>query len=206
MDILKQVGAVIAGSHFVGTSGKHFDTYINKDALYPHTKETSEVCRLMAEAVKDLDIDTIVGPVLGGVILSQWVAFHLSQIKGTEIFGVYAEKTPEGGMQFTRGYDKYVAGKKILVVEDLTQTGGSAKKTTDAVRSIGGQVAGVCVMVNKNTREVNSQYFNTPFFPLDILEVPMYEEGRCPLCDSGIPINTAVGHGKKYLEAKNLKS
>ena len=69
LDLLKQTGAVITDSHFVGTSGKHFSTYINKDALYPHTRETSAVCKLFAEQVKDLQIDTVVGPMLGGIIL-----------------------------------------------------------------------------------------------------------------------------------------
>ncbi len=96
-----------------------------------------------AEAVKDLEIDMVVGPALGGVILSQWTAHHLSEIKGKEILGVYTEKSPDGGMAFTRGYDKFIAGKKVLVVEDLTTTGGSAKKVAEAVRGIGGDVAAV---------------------------------------------------------------
>jgi len=202
LDILKSTGAVITDSHFVGTSGKHFATYINKDALYPHTAETSAVCRLFAEAVKNLDIDAVVGPALGGIILSQWTARHLSEIRDKEIFGVYTEKSPDGGMAFTRGYDKFITGKKVLVVEDLTTTGGSAKKAVEAVKSIGGEVAGVCVMVNRNPKEVSSEYFGAPFFPLDILEIPSYEEAACPLCKAGVPINTTVGHGKKYLESK----
>ena len=40
VQILKKIGAVITGDHFVYTSGKHGSVYINKDALYPHTKET----------------------------------------------------------------------------------------------------------------------------------------------------------------------
>lgn len=202
LDLLKQTGAVITNSHFVETSGKHFATYINKDALYPHTKETSEVCKMFAEQVKNLDIDVVVGPALGGIILSTWTAHHLSEIKGKEVSGVYTEKTADGGMQFTRGYDKLIQGKKILVVEDLTTTGGSAKKVVDAVKVIGGSVVAVCVMVNKNPKEVTSEYFGAPFFPLDILEVPVYEEKDCVLCKSGVPINTKVGHGKKYLEEK----
>lgn len=203
VDILKSTGAVIADSHFVGTSGKHFATYINKDALYPHTKETSEICKLFAEQVKDLDVDVVVGPMLGGIILSTWTAHHLSQIKAKEVLAVYTEKTPEGGMKFTRGYDKLVAGKKVIVVEDLTTTGGSAKKVVDAIKAIGGEAIAVCVMVNKNPKDVTSDYFGVPFFPLDVLEVPTYDDGKCPLCDSGVPINTSIGHGKKYLETKS---
>ena len=84
LGILKKVGAVITDSHFVGTSGKHFAAYINKDALYPHTNDTSVICEMFARLCKDLDISTVVGPALGGIILSTWTAHHLSQIKDKE--------------------------------------------------------------------------------------------------------------------------
>lgn len=204
IDILKKSGAVITDSHFVGTSGAHFATYINKDALYPHTADTSEVCKLFAEKFKDLNVDAVVGPALGGIILSTWTASHLSALKGKEILGVYTEKTPEGGMALTRGYDKLIAGKKVAVVEDLTTTGGSAKKVIEAVKAVGGEVVAVSVMVNRSPKTVNSEYFGVPFFPLDEFEVPTFQDGQCPLCESGVPINTNVGHGKKYMQAKGL--
>ena len=47
LEILQKVGAFRAG-HFVFTSGLHADTYVNKDALYPYTKETSALCKEMA--------------------------------------------------------------------------------------------------------------------------------------------------------------
>jgi orotate phosphoribosyltransferase len=204
LELLKQTGAVLTDSHFVGTSGKHFPTYINKDALYPHTRATSEICRLLAEKVKDLDIDVVVGPALGGIILSTWTAHHLSEIKGREILGVYTEKAENNNQVFTRGYDKLVVGKKVLVVEDLTTTGGSAKKVVESVKAAGASVAAVIVMVNKNPQGVTSEYFGVPFYALDVLEVPVYEEAECVLCKQGVPINTGIGHGKKFLEAKGL--
>ena len=117
IEILTKVGAILPQSHFVGTSGLHMDTYVNKDFLYPHTKETSEVCRLFADKFKDENIEVVVGPALGGIILSQWTAYHLSEICGKEILGIYTEKSPEGGQIYTRGYDSYVKGKRVLVVE-----------------------------------------------------------------------------------------
>src|SRR3989339_1124391 len=113
IDILKKVGAFMTEGHFVGTSGIHINTYINKDALYTHPKETSRVCELMAEKVKGINIDVVVGPAMGGIILSQWTAYHLSNIKKKEILAVYTEKNKEGAQTFTRGYDKIVSGKNI---------------------------------------------------------------------------------------------
>lgn len=202
LEILKNTGAILTDDHIIGTSGKHLDAYINKDALYPHTKETSEVCRLMAEKVKDLDFETVVSPALGGIILSTWTAYHLSQIKGREIFGVYAEKDAEKNMIFTRGYDKYIIGKKVLVVEDITNTGGSAKKTAEAVRAVGGTVMAILAMVNRNPDNVNEKFFNAPFFVLEEFKMAAYDEHLCPMCKARMPINIQVGHGKKYLESK----
>ncbi len=204
--ILKNVGAVITNSHFVYTSGKHGSVYINKDALYPHTAETSQVGLMFAQKFKDIDIDVVAGPALGGIILSQWTAYHLSRLKGKEVLGVYTEKTPEKNQVFTRGYDKLVKGKKVLVVEDLTTTGGSVRKVVESVKAAGGNVVAVCVMVNRDPVNVTSEVVGGPFSALGVLKAEAFEEKDCPFCKKNVPINTDIGHGKKYLEEKKSKA
>jgi len=202
IEILKSVGAIITDSHMVYTSGKHGSVYINKDALYPHTELTSQVGQMFAEKNQATEMDTVVAPALGGIILSQWTAFHLSKIKGKEIFGVYTEKDAEKNQIFTRGYDQYISGKKVLVIEDLTTTGGSVMKVVNSVRAAGGEVVAVSVMVNRNPDNVNEAMFGAPFNALGVLKAEAFDEAVCPLCKENRPINTNVGHGKKYLEAK----
>ena len=70
INILKKVGAIVTDSHIVYTSGKHGSAYVNKDALYPHIEETSQIGMFFAQKFKDLDIDIVVAPALGGIILS----------------------------------------------------------------------------------------------------------------------------------------
>ncbi|MFA6533050.1 MAG: phosphoribosyltransferase family protein [Patescibacteria group bacterium] len=205
IDILKKVGAVITDSHFVYTSGKHGSVYVNKDAVYPHTAETSRIGELFAEKYKDMDIDVIAAPALGGIILSQWTAYHLSKLKGKEVLGVYTEKTADKQMIFTRGYDKLVKGKNVLVIEDLTTTGGSVRKVVDTVKAVGGNVVAVCVMVNRDPEKVTSEVVGGPFSALGILKASAFDEAVCPLCKDNVAINTDVGHGKKYLEQKKAK-
>jgi len=206
LDLLKQTGAVITGSHFVLTSGKHASIYINKDALYTHTAAVSAVCEEFAQRVTHLDVETVAGPALGGIILSQWTAHHLSRLKGKEVFAIYSEKGPDGAQIFTRGYDQFVSGKNVLVVEDLTTTGGSARKLVDSIRRASGNVAAVCVMVNRNPEEVNDGYFDAPFFALDTFKVEAYDEANCPMCRAGIPVNTSVGHGREFVAAKTSRA
>ncbi len=205
-ELLSKVGAVITDSHIVYTSGKHGTAYVNKDAIYPHTAETSQVGLMFAQKFKDIDIDVVAGPALGGIILSQWTAYHLSRLKGKEVLGVYTEKTPEKNQVFTRGYDKLVKGKKVLVVEDLTTTGGSVRKVVESVKAAGGNVVAVCVMVNRDPVNVTSEVVGGPFSALGVLKAEAFEEKDCPFCKKNVPINTDIGHGKKYLEEKKSKA
>lgn len=202
ISILKKVGAVLTDDHFVYTSGKHGSVYINKDAVYPHTKETSAICKMIAEKFKNKRIDAVAAPALGGIILSQWTAHWLSRLTHREVLGVYTEKDAEKNQIFTRGYDKLVKGKRVLVIEDLTTTGGSVRKVVGTVHAAGGKVVGVAVMVNRDPEHVTAKVVGVPFWALGILKAEAFEEAKCPLCKKGIPINTTVGHGKKYLEAK----
>lgn len=199
--ILKEVGAVLTDDHFVGTSGKHFATYINKDALYPYTTKTSQVCAMFADAFKPYDVEVVVGPALGGIILSQWTAAHLGMMSKEPVLGVYAEKK-DGTLMLTRGYDKLVQGKRVAVVEDLTTTGGSLKTAIEAVKAAGGEVVVAGAIANKNPKEVTSAFFGVPFIALAELPIELNSADDCPLCKAGVPINTTIGHGKKFLESK----
>lgn len=199
IEILKDIKAIVSNSHFVYTSGKHGSVYVRKDMLYPNTQKTSQVCRLFAKKFKDKDIDVVVGPSIGGIILSQWTAYHLTQLKKKEILGIFTEKDENGNQIFKRDYDKLVKNKNVLIVEDLTTTGVSVKKVISSVRKAGGKIIGVCVMVNRDPKSVTSKTIGAPLSSLGILEAKSYDEDKCPLCKSKIPINTIVGHGKAFL-------
>lgn len=205
LKMLKDSGAIITDSHIVGTSGKHMSVYINKDALYPHTSYASRVGEMFAEINKALDIDVTVGPSLGGIILSQWTAYHLSKMKGREILGVYTEKDSESNQIFKRGYDKLVAGKNVLVLEDITNTGGSLVKVLESVKNAGGEIVSASVIVNRNPQEINSEELGVPFHPLLTYPAQAWDAEECELCKQGMPINTSVGHGAKFLAEQKKK-
>lgn len=199
--ILENVGAIVTNGHFVYTSGKHGSVYINKDALYPHTAEASFVGELFADSFRDMAIDVVAAPAIGAIILSQWTAFHLSLKTGKDVLGVYTEKTAANDQVLRRGYDKLVAFKNVLVVEDLTTTGTSVRKSVDAVRLVNGNVVAVGVMVNRNPTGVTSDVVGAPLRALHILEADAYEQMDCPLCRKNIPINIDLGHGKAFLDS-----
>ncbi|HEX7041774.1 MAG TPA: phosphoribosyltransferase family protein [Patescibacteria group bacterium] len=206
--ILKKIGAIITNDHFVYTSGKHGSVYIRKDKLYPYTRLTSKVCKMIAQNTKDLKIDVVVGPSLGGIILSQWTAYHLSRLTKKEVLSVFTEKSYDDKEKFDRpqllkrGYDQLVKGKRVLVVEDLTTTGMSVKKVVDRVKEAKGKVVGVYVLLNRNPKGVNRKLMNTTFKSLCVFEAEAWEEKDCPLCRKNVPVNTTVGHGKEFLAKK----
>ncbi|MFA5076149.1 MAG: phosphoribosyltransferase family protein [Patescibacteria group bacterium] len=202
VQIFKDINSIITNSHIVYTSGKHGSFYINKDGLYPYPKRVSEVCKMFAEKYQNEDIDVVIGPALGGIILSTWTAYHLSELENKEILGIFTEKDENNNQIFKRGYDKIVQGKNVLVLEDVTNTGGSVKRVVDAVKQAGGNVVAACVMVNRQPKIVNSEFVGAPFSSLGVIEAEVFEEVDCPLCKKNIPINTDVGHGKKYLANK----
>ena len=201
INILKEINAIIANSHFVYTSGKHGSVYLRKDLLYPHTKITSDVCKLFAEKFKNRDIDVVVGPSIGGIILSQWTAYHLSKLKGKEILSIFTEKDENNNQIFKRDYDKLIKGKRVLIVEDLTTTGGSVKKVADSVKKAGGKVVAVCIMINRDPKNITSKTIGAPLSELGVFEAKSYSKEECPLCKKRVPINTIVGHGKQFLQS-----
>ncbi len=201
LDILEKTKAVVTG-HFVYVSGKHAPMYVNKDYIYPHTAYISRIGEIIAQKYKNSPIDIVVGPSIGGIILSQWTAHHLSIMKGKEVLSIYTEKQPDRDQIFTRGYGSYVRGRNILVVEDIVTTGGSVKKVINSVVNEGGRVVGACAIVNKDPVNINPSFIGAPFDYLTVVGMDVFNEADCPLCKNGVPIDTTLGHGKKFLEKK----
>lgn len=202
LDIFKKVKAVITDTHVVYASGKHGNAYVNKDAVYPHTKDISALCRMTAERYKGKGVEVVAGPTVGGVILSQWVAHFLSEFEGRNILAVFAEEetTPEGEKRrfFKRGYDKLIAGKKVLVVEDILTTGGSVKKVVEAVKALGGNVVGCGALVNRGG--VKESDVGAEISALVNISLESFDEDKCPLCKANVPINVEVGKGREWLQ------
>lgn len=204
VDILEKTGAVLTNSHFVYVSGKHSPLYVNKDYIFPHIKYISRIGEIIAQKYIDTPIDVVAGPSMGGIILSQWVAYHLGRLKDKEILAVYTEKQPDKNQIFTRGYQKFVKDKNVLVVEDIVTTGGSVKKVITSVEQEGGTVIAACSIVNKDPEHINPEFIGVPYDYLTIVGTDVYEEKDCPLCRDNVPINTQLGHGKKFLERTGM--
>ena len=207
MQVFADVGAIISDSHFVYSSGRHSSVYINKDALYLHPAVISTLCQQMAQPYDADQIDVVVGPVLGGIVLSQWVAHYLNakRISG-ETLALYAEKEgdgPDKKFLFRRGYDRYIPGKNILVVEDVLTTGGSARQVIELVRQHGGHVVGLSALCNRGGVQAED-VGGVPIQTLITVNLETFAEEECPFCQQHVPINTTVGKGRAFVARQRL--
>jgi orotate phosphoribosyltransferase len=131
--------------------------------------------------------DTVVGPALGAIHWEVMVAtaLDMKMPEKPPIRAVFAERvTDQTGDQnafaIRRGLE-LAAGERVLVVEDVTTTGGSARKVVDLVRQLGAQPIAVAAIVDRN----GTIDFGIPFVKLLTLSLPAYKEAECPMCKTG---------------------
>lgn len=190
---------MITDSHIVYTSGRHGSSYVNKDALYPHTVQTSQVCALLAECFVDAGVEVVAAPTIGGVVLSQWLAYHLTQRTGREVLSVYAEEQGVIDQRvLRRGYAELVQNRRVLVGEDVVTTGGSARKVIRTVQAAGGYVLGAAIICNRGG--LTAESLGVPMLQALVnITMESWAENECPLCQAGVPINTRVGKGAEFV-------
>ena len=173
-EALREAGAMLEG-HFQLSSGRHSGLYVEKFRLLERPPQTDALCRMIADWAKPLDISVVAGPTTGGLIVSYEVARHL------RLRSIFAERNVTGGRSFGRGFT-IAPGERVLVVDDVLTTGGSIRDVVDSIRGLGGEVAGVAVVIDRSGGKVD---FGAPLFACLHLDLPTYDPAECPLCKTG---------------------
>lgn len=176
---MRDAGALLEG-HFQLASGKHSAKYIEKFRLLERPPQTDALCRMIADWARGMAPEVVAGPTTGGLIISYEVARHLG------LRSIFAEKNEDGtpGRSFQRGFE-IRPGERVLVVDDVLTTGGSIRDVLAAVKSLGGEVIGVGVLVDRSAGRVD---FGVPLFACLELDLATYPPDDCPLCKEGIPL------------------
>ena len=179
LETLRASGALKEG-HFVLSSGRHSDQYIEKFDLLRQPGATSEVCRVFAYRFRVEEVDVVVGPTTGGVILEFEVARQLG------VVAAYAERSTnsDSGREFRRG-TTFSPGARVLVVDDILTTGGSLRETLDALASHPVEVSAVAVLVDRSGGAVD---LGVPYVALSAMDIATWDVADCPLCRRGEPI------------------
>lgn len=142
---------------------------------YPKTVEA--FCAEIARRYSDSNIDVVLGPTTGGVLLAYETAKNL----GTR--GIFAES--ENGKRVLRRGFALAPGERVLLVDDILTTGGSVRDTIDVVTESGAVLAGIAVLADRSGGKVD---FGVRLEALLTLDVLQYEPADCPQCQAGVPL------------------
>ncbi|MGL5693883.1 MAG: orotate phosphoribosyltransferase [Peptostreptococcaceae bacterium] len=171
VEILKKSDALLEG-HFLLSSGKHSNRYVQCAKVLRFPEYAAEVLSTVVDQIKDLDIDLVVGPAMGGVIVSYELGRQLN--KET----VFTERK-DGVMELRRGFE-VKPGAKIIIAEDVVTTGKSTIETKKALEALGGEVIGVACIANRTNDDIGM-----PIYSAIKLEIQVHDADNCPLCKEG---------------------
>lgn len=176
IEILKEAGVLLEG-HFLLTSGRHSNKYLQCAKIFQYAKYSEELCGDLAKKFENEGIEVVIGPAVGAVQMAYEVSRHLG------VKNIFAERE-DGVMTLRRGFS-IEKGQKVLVVEDVVTTGGSVREVIDIVKNAGGEVCGVGVIVDRTGGKID---FGVPLHAVISMEVQSYEAAECPLCKEGLPL------------------
>ncbi|MBE3572059.1 MAG: orotate phosphoribosyltransferase [Moorella humiferrea] len=176
MDIFRRTGVLWEG-HFVLTSGLHSAHYLQCARVQQYPEENTLLCRELAEKFKDQNIDTVIGPAIGAIIMSYEISRHL----GTR--ALFAER--ENGVMTLRRSFTLEPGERVLVVEDVITTGGSAREVIEVVKQHGAVPVAVGALVDRSGGRAD---LGLPIHSLITFDIETYKPDNCPLCRKGLPI------------------
>ena len=184
LDLLEWSGAILKG-HFLLTSGKHSNQYIEKFRLLENPIALDKICSTMADIYKDKKIDLVVSAAIGGILISGGVGRYLN------VKHIFSERL-NGEMVFKRGFD-IEKNQNILVVEDIVTTGGSINEIIDLIEKYKANIIGIVSIVDRNDKK---KIFKYPYETLLNFPVESWNEKDCPDWLKKIPVFKPGSTGK----------
>ena len=176
LDIFRNTGALLNG-HFILTSGRHSPSYFQCARVLQYPEYLTHFASMIAEHFKKTEIETVISPAIGGVVLGTEVGRILN------VQTIFAERK-DGEMCIRRGFG-IDPGQNILVIEDVITTGGSVKEVIDQVINQEGNIVGVGVMVDRSNGTVS---LHENQFSIIALEATSYESDEVPDSLSAMPV------------------
>lgn len=167
LEALKETGALLEG-HFLLSSGKHSEKYIQCAKLLQYPKIGEKVIEIVAKKI-NLNFDTIIGPAMGGIIPSYILGKQMDKKN------IFSERVNHK-MTLRRGFN-IKPNERILIMEDVITTGKSSLEVKELVESFGGDVIGFACIANRGLAN-----FDLPIFEAIHLDFKTYDPENCPLC------------------------
>lgn len=188
IELLKKSNALLEG-HFILSSGKHSDKYMQCAKLIQNPKYCEEVAKIIVEKVKQagIKVDLCVGPAMGGII----IAYEVARALGVD--AIFTERE-NNEMTLRRGFE-IKEGQKVIIVEDVITTGKSSFETVDVIKAHGGDVVALTSIVNRShVDEING----LPLISAVKIEVNAWDPDELPDDLKNIP---AIKPGSRKMKA-----
>ena len=173
LEILKSCDAFLEG-HFLLSSGRLSSAYCQMAYLQQYPDRCAEVLKAVADQIKKLDVDVIVGPAMGGIVY----AYELGRQMGKRaIFTARVDNV------MTLKRFRINPGERCIIAEDVVTTGVSSLETKRVIEENGGICVGIACVVDRTRAEAPS--------PIPIvasalkLDLPNYAPEECPICKEG---------------------
>jgi orotate phosphoribosyltransferase len=172
LGLYRRTGGLRTG-HFVLSSGRHSDTYLQSALVLQWPRVAEALGRALAEPFQGR-VDVVVGPALGGVVIGHEVARAL----GTRM--VFTERVD--GLAALRRSFELAPGERVLLTEDVVTTGGSALEVGELVARAGAELVALAAIID---RLPASPQLRVPFTALARVAASAWEAAACPLCPAG---------------------
>ena len=149
IDLLKENEVFLRGD-FTLSSGKKSDYYINMKKAITEPEILSTIAKLITQLIDEDNADKVAGPALGAVPIATAVSLE-SEIP---LLMIRKEKKGYGTSKLIEG--ELNSGDNVIVVEDVTTTGGSLLKAIKAIQENGGNVTRAFVVVDRQEGSIEA--------------------------------------------------
>ena len=175
LQLFRESRALLEG-HFILRSGLHSRQFFQCALALQQMPVVERFGTALAGKLRGLGATTVISPAMGGLVIGQEVARQLG------LRFIFAEKE-DGKLVLRRGF-KIAPGEKLLLVEDVVTKGGRVQETMDIVRSHGGTVAGVAMLVDRTNGLVQ---LGVPTVSLIALKVETFAVDQLPPDLAAVP-------------------
>ncbi|MEI6892704.1 MAG: orotate phosphoribosyltransferase [Pontiella sp.] len=179
LKIFEETSALLNG-HFELRSGLHSNQFFQCALVLQYPRIAGQLCEAlvekMKEELKELNVDTVIAPAMGGITIGHDVARALG------VRFIFVEK--EDNKLVLRRF-KIKQGERFVIAEDVVTRGGRVQETIDIVNEHGGEVVAIGLLVNRSGGKAT---FEAPLVSLLDIEPVTYEPSDCPLCTEGIKL------------------
>jgi orotate phosphoribosyltransferase len=194
LEDLQRYEVLMLNGHFDFGNGYHGTLYLNPHQLfrYPSTiwRFAQDLLDVLPASVLD-ETEVVAGPVMGGALLGHTIAGLLDSRRAlTAAPTVFAPFNVDGnrGQTLSRFYQQQIRGRKVLLVDDVRNTGQTFARCAALVREAGGTVIATAEIYDRVEAMTD---IGVPNFALAEYKAPdNFPAADCPLCKSGVPVTT----------------